>query len=71
MAVDGRITYFEEAGPKNTQSVLELSATYVDQSCIDTILVASTEGSTALAALEAYVAAVKNREYPAPEHCFS
>lgn len=24
-----------------------------------------------LAALEAYVAAVKNREYPAPEHCFS
>jgi 3-methyl-2-oxobutanoate hydroxymethyltransferase len=24
-----------------------------------------------LAALESYVAAVKNREYPAPEHCFS
>lgn len=24
-----------------------------------------------LAALEAYVAAVRNREYPAPEHCFS
>ncbi len=24
-----------------------------------------------LAALQAYVAAVKNREYPAPEHCFS
>ena len=24
-----------------------------------------------LAALQAYVAAVRNREYPAPEHCFS
>jgi 3-methyl-2-oxobutanoate hydroxymethyltransferase len=24
-----------------------------------------------LAALKAYVAAVKSREYPAPEHCYS
>jgi ketopantoate hydroxymethyltransferase len=24
-----------------------------------------------IACLTAYVAAVKNREYPAPEHCFS
>jgi len=29
------------------------------------------EAGSPLAACEAYVAAVKSREYPAPEHCFS
>jgi 3-methyl-2-oxobutanoate hydroxymethyltransferase len=55
-------------------------AALVDTAGTDLVLVGDSLGmviqghdtnDSPLAATQAYVAAVKNREYPAPEHCFS
>jgi hypothetical protein len=45
------ITYFEKGGPKNTKETLTIARKRFDQGDIDTVLVASSYGDTALVAI--------------------
>ncbi len=52
--IEGRILYFPETGKENTEQVIEFAKQRADELGINTILVASTQGSTALRALEVF-----------------
>jgi uncharacterized protein len=52
--IEGKIVYFEKPGAANTDEVLRLSRARADELGINTILVASTEGTTALKAAEVF-----------------
>jgi len=47
------VTYFDETGPANTDAVLAIALKRADELGIDTIVVATTSGSTAVKAAEA------------------
>lgn len=49
-----RIRYFEEAGPKNTDSLLKLVKDYTEKENIENIVVASTTGETGAKAAELF-----------------
>ncbi|MBE9514630.1 MAG: hypothetical protein IMY79_00660, partial [Chloroflexi bacterium] len=48
--IEGKILYFARAGAANTDDVLCICKARADELGIDTMLVASTEGTTALKA---------------------
>lgn len=50
--MDGKIVYFEKAGPENTQAVLRIVKQRAEELGIKTILVPSTTGSLAVKAVE-------------------
>jgi hypothetical protein len=52
--MEGRIVYFQEVGAVNTDEVLRISRQRSDELGINTILVASTKGVTALKALDVF-----------------
>lgn len=51
--MDGKIVYFEKAGPENTEAVLRIAKQRAGELGIKTILVASTTGGAAVKAVEA------------------
>lgn len=52
--IEGRIVYFPSPGTANTDHVLRIARARADEPGINTILVASTEGTTALKAAEVF-----------------
>jgi hypothetical protein len=50
--MDGKIVYFEKAGPENTEAVLRIAKQRAGELGIKTILIASTTGSAAVKAVE-------------------
>ena len=52
--IEGRIVYFPRVGAVNTDDVLRISRARADELGINTILVASTGGTTALKAAEVF-----------------
>ena len=52
--IEGKIIYFPREGAANTDHVLRIARARADESGINTILVASTEGTTALKAAEVF-----------------
>lgn len=52
--IEGRICYFPKAGAMNTDEVLRICKARADELGINTILVASTEGTTAIKAAEVF-----------------
>jgi hypothetical protein len=50
--MDGKIVYFEKAGPENTEAALRIAKQRAEELGIKTILVASTTGSTAVKAVK-------------------
>jgi uncharacterized protein len=52
--IEGKIVYFPEVGAVNTDDVLRISKARADELGINTILVASTEGTTALKAVKVF-----------------
>jgi hypothetical protein len=50
--IESKIVYFNEAGSSNTDQVLKLTKERADELGIKTILVASTEGTTAIKAIQ-------------------
>lgn len=64
--METRTVYFEQAGEVNTDRVLELARLRAKELKIETILVASTSGSTAVKAVDAF----KGFKVIAVSHCF-
>ena len=54
------ITYFEKGGPQNTNSTLKIAKERFEKGDIDTVLVASSFGDTAIAAVDLFQDAAKN-----------
>jgi hypothetical protein len=52
--IEGKIGYFPEPGPENTEHVLNIAKERADELGINTILVASSEGTTALRAIQVF-----------------
>lgn len=52
MVIERKVYYFEEAGPQNTEKVLEIVKERLNELKIKYVLVASTRGTTAFKALE-------------------
>jgi len=52
--IECKIGYFTEPGPENTEHVLRIAKERAKELEIDTILVASTEGTTALRTIEVF-----------------
>ena len=50
--MEGKIVYFEKAGPENSETVLHIVKQRAEESGIKTVLVASTTGSGAVKAVE-------------------
>ena len=50
--MDGRITYFEKAGPENTEATLRMAKQRAGELGIKKILIASTTGSAAVKAVD-------------------
>ena len=54
MAMEAKTVYFENTGKENTEEVLRIAKQRAEELGIKTILVASTSGSTAVKAMEAF-----------------
>jgi len=52
--IECKIRYFSKPGPENTEHVLRIAKERANELGINTILVASTEGTTALRAIEVF-----------------
>jgi hypothetical protein len=50
--MDGKIVYFEKAGPENTEATLLIARQRAEELGIKTVLIASTTGSAAVKAVE-------------------